>query len=98
MMEKTQQNQYDNAVLSGVEIDTALEHRVALYRLARLREQIARHQLNAVILLKPLISPIPSALENIKFNSHLTQPPTLVVPPTDQLSYFNYSPAHHLPK
>jgi len=98
MMEKTQQNQYDNAVLSGVEIDTALEHRVALYRLARLREQIARHQLNAVILFEPINIRYACGVRNMQVYSQRNPARYLVVPADGPVVLFEYRSCRHLAK
>jgi len=96
MVEKTQQHPYDTAILSGVPIDTALEHRVALYRLARLREQITRHQLNAVILFEPINIRYACGVRNMQVYSQRNPARYLIVPADGPVVLFEYRSCRHL--
>lgn len=87
---------YDNAVLSGVTIDTALEHRVALYRLQRLKEQIAAHQLDAVILFEPINIRYACGARNMQVYSQRNPARYIVVPADGPVVLFEYRSCLHL--
>src|SRR5690625_239542 len=95
-MNTAQNTNYDNAVLSGVTIDTALEHRVALYRLNRLKEQITAHNLNAVILFEPINIRYACGARNMQVYSQRNPARYIVVPADGPVVLFEYRSCLHL--
>ncbi len=87
---------YDNAVLSGVPIDEAMEHRVALYRLNRLREQIVAHNLDAVILFEPINIRYACGVRNMQVYSQRNPARYVIVPADGPVVLFEYRSCLHL--
>lgn len=97
-MQTTNFSTYDNVQLSGVPIDKDLEHRVALYRLNRLKEQIATHQLDAVILFEPINIRYACGVRNMQVYSQRNPARYLIVPADGPVVLFEYRSCLHLAK
>ena len=89
---------YDTVDFNRVAIDQALEHRVALYRLGRLREQIVSHDLNAVVLFDPINIRYACGVRNMQVYSQRNPARYLVVPAEGPVVLFEYRSCGHLAK
>lgn len=91
-------NHYDNANLRNTPIDQGLEHRVAVYRLQRLREQIIKHDLNAVILFEPVNIRYACGVRNMQVYSQRNPARYIIVPADGPVVLFEYRSCSHLAK
>lgn len=87
---------YDSFDLRGTPLDKALENRVALYRLNRLREQIQASELDAVILFDPINIRYACGVRNMQVYSQRNPARYLVVPAQGPVTLFEYRSCGHL--
>lgn len=91
-------SRYDTIDFQATPIDRVLEHRVALHRLGRLREQIALHDLDAVVLFDPINIRYACGVRNMQVYSQRNPARYLVVPAEGPIVLFEYRSCGHLAK
>ncbi|WP_110674007.1 Xaa-Pro peptidase family protein [Salinicola sp. RZ23] len=89
---------YSTVDFKDTPIDRALEHRVALYRLGRLRQQVKEHDLNAVVLFDPINIRYACGVRNMQVYSQRNPARYLVVPAEGPVVLFEYRACGHLAK